>query len=90
MHFHTLFDKEMDNVNGRLKFQNHYGRVHVHLNGNCKVWRADAKCKESKDGGWFSTYVCFHNLSPKLLRETSRDRARILIILLTYKEQLIT
>ncbi|KAK9149505.1 hypothetical protein Scep_008262 [Stephania cephalantha] len=49
--------REMNNVIGHLKFQNHYGRVHVHLSGGCKMWRTDANCKESKDGGWLSTDV---------------------------------
>ncbi|KAM7259217.1 hypothetical protein ACFE04_014958 [Oxalis oulophora] len=46
--------REMENVNGILKFQNHYGRVHVQLNGNCKTWRSD---EMSRDGGWLSADV---------------------------------
>ncbi|XVE71601.1 hypothetical protein DITRI_Ditri10aG0164400 [Diplodiscus trichospermus] len=46
--------REMDNVNGYVKFQNHYGLVHVQLSGNCKTWRSDLV---SEDGGWLSTDV---------------------------------
>ncbi|XP_050388315.1 protein TIC236, chloroplastic isoform X2 [Argentina anserina] len=46
--------REMENVNGHVKFQNHYGRVHVQVNGNCKMWRSDIM---SEDGGWLSTDV---------------------------------
>uniref|UniRef100_A0A5B7AB30 Translocation and assembly module TamB C-terminal domain-containing protein n=1 Tax=Davidia involucrata TaxID=16924 RepID=A0A5B7AB30_DAVIN len=46
--------REMENVNGHVKFQNHYGRVHIQLSGNCKMWRSDAR---SEDGGWLSSDV---------------------------------
>ncbi|XP_075102117.1 protein TIC236, chloroplastic isoform X1 [Nicotiana tabacum] len=46
--------REMENVTGHIKFQNHYGRVHVQLNGNCKMWRSDIR---SDNGGWLSTDV---------------------------------
>ncbi|KAF5200612.1 embryo defective [Thalictrum thalictroides] len=46
--------REMDNVEGHVKFQNHYSRVHVQLSGNCKEWRSDGT---GKDGGWLSTDV---------------------------------
>ncbi|KAM5566269.1 protein TIC236, chloroplastic [Rosa sericea] len=46
--------REMENVNGHVKFQNHYGRVHVQVNGNCKMWRSDIM---SEDGGWLSADV---------------------------------
>lgn len=46
--------REMENVNGHVKFQNHYGRVHVQLSGNCKMWRSDSM---SEDGGWLSADV---------------------------------
>ncbi|XP_052185056.1 protein TIC236, chloroplastic isoform X2 [Diospyros lotus] len=46
--------REMNNVNGHVKFQNHYGRVHVQLSGNCSMWRSDVS---SQDGGWLSTDV---------------------------------
>ena len=46
--------REMENVNGHVKFQNHYGNVHVHLSGNCKTWRSDSV---SGDGGWLSADV---------------------------------
>ncbi|GKV06507.1 hypothetical protein SLEP1_g18400 [Rubroshorea leprosula] len=45
--------REMENANGYVKFQNHYGRVHVQLSGNCNTWRSDT----SEDGGWLSTDV---------------------------------
>ena len=44
----------MDNVNGHVQFQNHYGRVHVQLSGSCSMWRSDVP---SEDGGWLSTDV---------------------------------
>ncbi|KAL6980146.1 hypothetical protein U1Q18_021795 [Sarracenia purpurea var. burkii] len=46
--------REMDYVNGHVKFQNHYGRVHVQLSGSCNMWRSDVA---SKDGGWLSSDV---------------------------------
>ncbi|XP_060208186.1 protein TIC236, chloroplastic isoform X2 [Lycium barbarum] len=46
--------REMENVTGHVKFQNHYGRVHVQLNGNCKMWRSDIRFD---NGGWLSTDV---------------------------------
>ncbi|KAB2629418.1 hypothetical protein D8674_034213 [Pyrus ussuriensis x Pyrus communis] len=46
--------REMENVDGHVKFQNHYGQVHVQVSGNCKVWRSD---NISEDGGWLSTDV---------------------------------
>ncbi|CAN4076581.1 unnamed protein product [Withania somnifera] len=46
--------REMENVTGHVKFQNHYGRVHVQLDGNCKMWRSDIR---SDNGGWLSTDV---------------------------------
>ncbi|GMP94732.1 hypothetical protein CsSME_00044069 [Camellia sinensis var. sinensis] len=46
--------REMHNVNGHVKFQNHYGRVHVQLSGNCSMWRSEVM---SEDGGWLSTDV---------------------------------
>ncbi|RWR73231.1 Protein of unknown function DUF490 [Cinnamomum micranthum f. kanehirae] len=46
--------REMENVNGHVKFKNHYGLVHVQLCGCCKVWRSDLT---SKDGGWLSADV---------------------------------
>ena len=52
----------MENVNGYVKFQNHYGRVHVQLSGNCKTWRSDLV---SEDGGWLSTDVFVDTLDQK-------------------------
>lgn len=46
--------REMENVNGHIKFQNHYGRVHVQLSGDCRMWRSDIV---SEGGGWLSTDV---------------------------------
>ncbi|KAI9097788.1 hypothetical protein K1719_025559 [Acacia pycnantha] len=46
--------REMENVNGLVKFQNHYSRINVQLSGNCKTWRSDMM---SKDGGWLSANV---------------------------------
>ncbi|XP_057959388.1 protein TIC236, chloroplastic isoform X2 [Malania oleifera] len=46
--------REMENVNGHVEFQNHYGRVHAQLSGSCKMWRSDVT---SEDGGWLSTDV---------------------------------
>ncbi|XP_015886014.3 protein TIC236, chloroplastic isoform X1 [Ziziphus jujuba] len=54
--------REMDNVNGHVKFQNHYGRVHVQLSGNCKMWRSDVT---SEDGGWLSADVFVDNVEQK-------------------------
>ncbi|PPD79502.1 hypothetical protein GOBAR_DD23563 [Gossypium barbadense] len=53
---------EMENVNGYVKFQNHYGYVHVQLSGNCKTWRSDLA---SEDGGWLSTDVFVNILDQK-------------------------
>lgn len=44
----------MENVNGHVKFQNHYSRIHVHLSGNCNTWRSDII---SEDGGWLSANI---------------------------------
>lgn len=52
--FYYSVYREMGNVNGHLKFQNHYGRVHVQLSSNCRMWRSDAV---SEDGGWLSADV---------------------------------
>ncbi|XP_050213915.1 protein TIC236, chloroplastic isoform X2 [Mercurialis annua] len=46
--------REMENVKGLVKFQNHYSGVHVQLSGNCKMWESDAP---SEDGGWLSADV---------------------------------
>ncbi|KAL0323881.1 UNVERIFIED_CONTAM: protein, chloroplastic [Sesamum calycinum] len=44
----------MEVATGHVKFQNHYGRVHVQLSGNCKMWRSGMI---SEDGGWLSSDV---------------------------------
>ncbi|XP_007013733.2 PREDICTED: uncharacterized protein LOC18588930 [Theobroma cacao] len=54
--------REMENANGYVKFQNHYGRVHIQLSGNCKTWRSDLA---SEDGGWLSTDVFVDTLDQK-------------------------
>ncbi|KAL5559228.1 hypothetical protein UlMin_035439 [Ulmus minor] len=54
--------REMENVNGHVKFQNHYGRVYVQLSGNCKMWRSDVI---SEDGGWLSADVFVDNVEQK-------------------------
>ncbi|XP_020203258.1 uncharacterized protein LOC109788835 isoform X2 [Cajanus cajan] len=46
--------REMENVDGHVKFQNHYSRIHVHVSGNCNTWRSDFM---SEDGGWLSANV---------------------------------
>ncbi|KAE8726424.1 hypothetical protein F3Y22_tig00006991pilonHSYRG00010 [Hibiscus syriacus] len=52
----------MENASGYVKFQNHYGLVHVQLCGNCKTWRSDLV---SEDGGWLSTDVFVDKLDQK-------------------------
>ncbi|CAN8284278.1 unnamed protein product [Cochlearia groenlandica] len=46
--------REMRNIHGHVKFQNHYGRVYVQLGGNCTMWRSDVT---SEDGGLLSVDV---------------------------------
>ncbi|KAI4316260.1 hypothetical protein L6164_024257 [Bauhinia variegata] len=46
--------REMESVNGHVKFQKHYSHVHVQLSGNCQTWRSDTM---SEDGGWLSANV---------------------------------
>lgn len=46
--------REMENVDGHIKFQNHYSRIHVQLSGNCMMWRSESAID---DGGWLSTDV---------------------------------
>lgn len=52
----------MENVNGHVKFQNHYGRVHVQLSGNCQMWRSKST---SEDGGWLSADVFVDTVEQK-------------------------
>lgn len=52
----------MEVASGHVKFQNHYGRVHVQLSGNCKMWRSDLM---SEDGGWLSTDVYVDTMEQK-------------------------
>ncbi|XP_077225871.1 protein TIC236, chloroplastic-like [Tasmannia lanceolata] len=54
--------REMENVNGHVKFQNHYARVHVQLSGSCKGWRSEGT---SIDGGWLSTDVFVDSVEQK-------------------------
>lgn len=46
----------MGNVDGHVKFQNHYTRVHVQLSGNCREWKSS---DIFKDGGqlWTNVFV---------------------------------
>lgn len=60
--FFLCMAREMENVNGYVKFQNHYGRVHVQLSGNCNMWRSDAN---SRDGGWLSADVFVDTIEQK-------------------------
>ncbi|XP_075491996.1 protein TIC236, chloroplastic [Primulina tabacum] len=46
--------REMEVAGGHVKFQNQYGRVHVQVSGNCKMWRSGLIME---DGGWLSTDV---------------------------------
>ncbi|OUZ99695.1 Protein of unknown function DUF490 [Macleaya cordata] len=54
--------REMENANGHVKFQNHYGRVHVQLSGNCKEWRS---VTTSDDGGFLSANVFVDTIEEK-------------------------
>ncbi|KAK7351417.1 hypothetical protein VNO77_10862 [Canavalia gladiata] len=47
--------REMENVNGHLKFCDHYNRINIKLSANCKTWKSDDICKY--DGGWLSANV---------------------------------
>lgn len=46
--------REMDNVNGQIRFQNHYGRVNLQLSGICNMWRSDVT---TENGGLLSANV---------------------------------
>ncbi|XP_027356890.1 uncharacterized protein LOC113866209 [Abrus precatorius] len=54
--------REMENVNGHVKFRNHYNCVNVKLSGNCKTWRSDDICE---DGGWLSVNVFVDTVEEK-------------------------
>ncbi|KAI4337379.1 hypothetical protein L6164_015804 [Bauhinia variegata] len=54
--------REMENVSGYVKFQNHYSHVHLKLSGNCQTWRSDIM---SEDGGWLSANVFVDTLEQK-------------------------
>lgn len=41
--------REMIEVNGRLKLDNHYSGVHVQLSGNCREWREERTCEGGGD-----------------------------------------
>ncbi|KAE8713961.1 hypothetical protein F3Y22_tig00110202pilonHSYRG00064 [Hibiscus syriacus] len=56
------YNQKMEHVSGYVKFQNHYGHVHVQLSGNCKTWRSGLV---SEDGGWLSTDVFVNILDQK-------------------------
>lgn len=44
----------LDNVNGHVKLQNNYGRVHVQLGGSCREWRSEVS---PAGGGYLATDV---------------------------------
>ncbi|KAI3848153.1 hypothetical protein MKX03_015643 [Papaver bracteatum] len=54
--------REMENASGHVKFQNHYGRVHVQLSGNCKEWRS---VTTSEDGGSVAVNVFVDTVEDK-------------------------
>ncbi|KAK7311846.1 hypothetical protein RJT34_10254 [Clitoria ternatea] len=54
--------REMVNVNGHVKFHNHYNHINVKLGGDCKTWRSDDICK---DGGWLSVNVFVDTVEQK-------------------------
>ncbi|XP_072998908.1 protein SUBSTANDARD STARCH GRAIN 4, chloroplastic isoform X1 [Typha latifolia] len=54
--------REMTKVNGHVKFQNHYTRVHVQLSGNCMEWRED---HTSEGGGQLSAAVFVDTIEQK-------------------------
>ncbi|KAI4376157.1 hypothetical protein MLD38_013947 [Melastoma candidum] len=54
--------REMENANGRVRFQKNYGLIHVQLDGNCQMWRSD---NTSDDGGWLSVDVFVDNIEQK-------------------------
>ncbi|XP_068647537.1 protein TIC236, chloroplastic [Aristolochia californica] len=59
--------REMQNVAGHVRFQNHYGRVHVQLDGTCKEWRSGFTSSgfTSKEGGFLSADVFVDNFEQK-------------------------
>ena len=52
----------MVNADGHVKFQNHYGQIHVQLNGDCLQWRSDSL---PRDGGHLSTDVFVDGIEQK-------------------------
>ncbi|KAI3996165.1 hypothetical protein MKX01_022659 [Papaver californicum] len=54
--------REMENASGHVKFQNHYGCVHVQLSGNCKEWRS---VTTSEDGGSLAVNVFVDTVEDK-------------------------
>lgn len=52
--FLCLNFREIENVNGHVKFHNDYSRIYAQLSGNCKTWRSGVICE---DGGWLSANV---------------------------------
>jgi len=52
----------MENVNGQMKFRNHYNRINLKLSGNSKTWRSDDK---SEGDGWLSVDVFVDSLEQK-------------------------
>ncbi|KAM0951214.1 hypothetical protein DsansV1_C04g0049581 [Dioscorea sansibarensis] len=54
--------RAMVNADGHVKFQNHYGQIHVQLNGDCLQWRSDSL---PRDGGHLSTDVFVDGIEQK-------------------------
>lgn len=55
------FCREMVKVNGHIRFQNNYSRVHVQLSGNCMEW----KDHTSQSGGQLSADVFVDSVEQK-------------------------
>ncbi|RDX99770.1 hypothetical protein CR513_17133, partial [Mucuna pruriens] len=61
----TYGDREVrviENVNGHVKFHNHYNCINVKLSGNCKTWRSDDICEGD---GWLSVNVFANTVEQK-------------------------
>ncbi|KAK7410301.1 hypothetical protein VNO78_00981 [Psophocarpus tetragonolobus] len=61
----TYGDREVrmiENVNGHVKFHNHYNCINVKLSGDCKTWRSDDMCEGD---GWLSVDVFVDTVEQK-------------------------
>ncbi|KAL5144980.1 hypothetical protein HKD37_06G015148 [Glycine soja] len=61
----TYGDREvrvLENVNGHVKFHNHYDHINVKLSGNCKTWRSDDICEGDS---WLSVDVFVDTVEQK-------------------------